>query len=66
METRVDRLTEWLGAFTAWYQYEHLVEGDRVGDEVRSRHRHILVAAMLGIFLPLILVLVLGGRFGWF
>ena len=66
METRVDRLTEWLGAFTAWYQNEHLVEGDRVGDEGRSRRRHLLVAAMLGIFLPLILVLVLGGHFNWF
>lgn len=66
METRVDRLTEWLGAFTAWYQHEHRREGGLFGDAVRSRHRHLLVAAMLGIFLPVIVGLVLGARFGWF
>lgn len=65
LETRVDRLSEWLGGFTAWYQYSQQSDS-QVGEDVRAARRRRLVAAMVALFLVPIVLLVLAIRFDWF
>ena len=60
LEAQVDGLTDWLGAFTAWYEREH-----RHGSDARARRQLLLVAAMLAVFLPVIVAVALVARFGW-
>ena len=63
LETRVDRLTDWFGGFSAWYQFAVMSQADLEGQRAR-RHR-LLVAAMGLIFLPVIVLAVVAIRSGW-
>lgn len=64
LETRVDRLTEWLGGFSAWYQHAAMAQADLEGR--RDRRRRLLVFGMMIVFAPIIILGIVAIRSGWF
>jgi len=64
LETHLDRLTDWMGRFTAWYQFAAVAETDL--DARREQRRRGLVSGMVLLFAPLLILAVVAIRRGWF